>query len=302
MINHLSAPRANAVKAFFKTKDDCDLMGCYRWSQAVGASLLSVLNDFEVCIRNAIHRSLSQHYGSVDSFDWMGMNSYQGPHSMGGNYNSKVGLRGDIAKAYERASTKTPDGVIAELNFGFWENLINGLTHPSHANGGHHNLMANVLSSAFPHMGTPFDNQFKFRLIQLLKRIRLVRNRLGHHDSLRRVKEFDVNGNEGFWPRRPRQTIVSLKKFLERLTMILGWVEPKLVKRIKKTDYWHSLELLLDVNALGIYKFNGGEGNCILKTEAYVKAIRKNKYKKARSKSMKITSPKEFFYIQKMYS
>ena len=71
ILKHLTVPRLATVQAFFKTKTDQDLLGCYAWNQAVGAGLLPILGDLEVTLRNALHRALSQHFGNVDSFDWM---------------------------------------------------------------------------------------------------------------------------------------------------------------------------------------------------------------------------------------
>jgi hypothetical protein len=71
MLKHLTAPRLATIQAFFKAALEQDILGCYCWSQAVGAGLLPILGDVEVSLRNALHRALSQHFGNVDSFDWM---------------------------------------------------------------------------------------------------------------------------------------------------------------------------------------------------------------------------------------
>ena len=48
MLKHLTAPRLATIQAFFKTASEQDILGCYGWSQAVGAGLLPILGDFEV--------------------------------------------------------------------------------------------------------------------------------------------------------------------------------------------------------------------------------------------------------------
>lgn len=71
MLNHLAAPRMATISHFFSTQSEEDLLGAYAWTQAVAAALWPVMGDFEVFLRNALHRALSRHYGNCDSFDWM---------------------------------------------------------------------------------------------------------------------------------------------------------------------------------------------------------------------------------------
>nr|AKN35657.1 hypothetical protein [Enterovibrio norvegicus]AKN36417.1 hypothetical protein [Enterovibrio norvegicus]AKN40278.1 hypothetical protein [Vibrio splendidus]AKN40299.1 hypothetical protein [Vibrio splendidus] len=328
MINYLSQPRADAVENFFLTSSDSDLLGCYRWCQSTSSAFLSSFNDFEVCLRNALHFSLSQYYGGNDSFDWMGISglnanihSYPNPwnnlgalaghvsssasHSMG------VGARKDIVKAFLLAKNKTHDGVIAELSFGFWESLLKGLCHNSHANNGHATIMHDCLKRAFPHYEVnssivpavfgPWNVDFRDRLVRLINRIRKVRNRIGHHDSIRQIPEFNEDGVKGFVPREPRHTIVSLNKLRDRVLMICGWIDSGLKTEIKGSDYWHKLSTVLSKDSLGVFRFHGGKGDCYIRTVDYRNQVRKKKYQEARFKKMNIKKPIEFFFIRNMH-
>ena len=73
MLSHLTQQRLAPVRHFFRTQDDDDLLGCYAWAQAVSSGLLPILGDFEISLRNALHRSLSHYYSNqqTDSFNWM---------------------------------------------------------------------------------------------------------------------------------------------------------------------------------------------------------------------------------------
>ena len=71
MLSYLAAPRMAAISRFFHAASDDHQLGAYAWTQAVAAALWPVMGDFEVSLRNAIHRALSLHYGEVESFDWM---------------------------------------------------------------------------------------------------------------------------------------------------------------------------------------------------------------------------------------
>lgn len=272
MENHITAPRLAPIKQFFQTKSDTDLMGCYSWSQAVAAGLLPLFADFEVSLRNALHKALSNYYGNSDSSDWMipvknpkffanrSLPEYVSPHSMGQRTIRDIlslieKIQGKKGKNY----TVTPDDIVAGLSFGFWEVLINNLDHRTQPK----NLQRFILSSVFPHAPITAtlshgDVAFKNRVVGLLSRIRDARNRVGHHDSLWTLPEFDEYGVIGFIPRRPRNTIASLRLFAERLACFAGWVSPKPEVYIRKSDHWVTYQALLSREALAIYRRRGG--------------------------------------------
>lgn len=272
MQNHLSQARLATVAAFFDTKTPKDLMGCYSWCQAVGASLLPILGDYEVSLRNALHRALSQYYGHTDSFQWM-LKTRPNPakatnpkapdlawHRMNAKMHDDVSGVAEKIQRRSRGRVATPDDIVSQLSFGFWENLINGLTHKAHPAG----LRASVLAIAFPDgpaMGTPphGDEAFVAQMKGLLYQLRDIRNRMSHHDQLWKTAEFDARGNRGFIPRRPRHTINSLNKFLDRICWMASWIDPKIADHIRNSDHWWSLQALLSREALAVYRHNGGK-------------------------------------------
>jgi hypothetical protein len=122
-------------------------------------------------------------------------------HKMNGKTNEDIEK---IAQRYASSHSQrrpSPDDLVARLHFGFWEILIKNLDHESHPN----NLQYEILSSCFPNaplannsdFGTPL---FKNQVVSLMNRIRDIRNRIGHHEPIWRVGEFDANGTVGFLP------------------------------------------------------------------------------------------------------
>lgn len=268
---HFAAPRLGAFKKFFKTSSETEVLGCYAWNQAVASALFPLLGDFEVALRNALHGSLSRHYGGVNSFNWMlpvpnpahPSNPNLSPtlpslHGMTQKTRTElVSLNNKIAavkQAYGQAVT--PDDIIAGVHFGFWEQIIRGLNHPVHANG----LQQAVLCQVFPHAPglSNGDDGFKNVVLNLLKRFREVRNRIGHHESVLRTPEFNMQGTVGFIPRKPRHTVSSLSQFCERLLKVAGWIDPAIAHHMKQSDHWTSFQALLTRDALAAYRMNGG--------------------------------------------
>lgn len=274
MLTYFAAPRLATLQSFFKTKSDTDLLGCYAWNQAVAGGLFPVLGDFEVALRNALHVALSRYYGGVDSYNWMLPRANPAhtlnpaaPETLPSHHTLPTKTRNELAGLASQIQGKkgpsyivTPDDIVAGLQFGFWEQLIKSLSHGSHPTG----LQTAILSVVFPFAPTtaavPYGHaDFRMRTATLLKRIRDVRNRVGHHDALWAIPEFDGYGNLGFVPRRPRHTVVSLNKFCARLCEFASWIDPAVRKHIHDSDHWNSLQVLLSRDALAAYRYRGGK-------------------------------------------
>lgn len=268
MLNNLAAPRMAAVQNFFIATSQTDLLGCYAWSQAVSAALLPLLADLEVTLRNALHISLSQYYGGSDSFNWMmttpplqqgnhGKKPKPAAHRM--NPKSQENIVTAVRKLTRKRPLPTPDDIVAALPFGFWEQIINSLDHKSQPS----DLQDTILASVFPHApdlhrhphGSP---GFKLRVVNLLARIRDVRNRISHHDAIWKTPEFDPHGTTGFIPRSPRHTVNSLRLLAQRIAWLAGWVDPAITHHMQQSDYWWSYHALLDRDALTIFRITGG--------------------------------------------
>lgn len=269
MLTHLAAPRVATVQTFFQTTSHKDILGCYAWCQAVSSGLLPILGDFEVSLRNALHRSFSQHYGNVDSLDWMmtranpaaAHNPKAKPlpalHKM--NPQTQKDIKSAATKVGRRKSVVTQDDIVAALPFGFWEQIINALDHPSQPAG----TQAAILSKVFPNapdLATCAygDPAFKNRVVKLLFQIRDVRNRIGHHDAIWGIPEFNREGVVGFYPRRPRHTVNSLKLFADNIAWFAGWISPQVTCYMRNSDHWWSFASLLTKQALVVYRTMGG--------------------------------------------
>ena len=222
----LSEPRKSRFVSFFQAYDNDELQGVYRWHQAVSSSFLAILNDFEVVLRNVIHFSISNHYDTQanNSYDWMGIKTIvagSSPnnicHKLSGRrirdnkqqsykYTGTLGKIEDAVKQLQREGKHiSVDAVVAVLSFGFWPTVISDFK-----NRYRNQTRGPILSAMFPHAAS-HDIQLIVHIERLLKQIRLFRNRCGHHDSLLSFPEISENGHRGFYPRKPRHTINSLK-------------------------------------------------------------------------------------------
>lgn len=272
MLVNIGGPRLSTVQTFFKTESNKDMLGCYAWNQALASALLPLLSDFEISIRNALHKALSQKYGGKDSFNWMlpQANPLQSTSPNAPNLPSLHKMnkrsRDDAIKAAEQVEgkkpgyTATPDDVVGALNFGFWEILIKNLDFHGHPA----NLQEQILSTVFPSVPTQYAGQhgsqsFKNEIVDRLSRIREVRNRIGHHDALWKHPEFQATGTVGFIPRRPRHTINSYIVFSNRLLELVSWINPEIKRHILSSDHWATCDVLLSRRALALFRHKGGQ-------------------------------------------
>ncbi len=131
----------------------------YEWNTAISESLYGVLQGLEVALRNSFHRILSQALGRADWYDVCGLQPDQ---------------QEDVRKAKGRivrdGKVVIPCKVIAELTFGFWVSLVG----PAYAQS----IWDQHLHKAF------VANLGRKAVHKRLERIRKLRNRVAHHESI----------------------------------------------------------------------------------------------------------------------
>lgn len=157
----------------------------------------------------------------------------------------------------------------------------------------HNTRRSTLLGQMFPKApshDTTFINQF----VPLLTQIRLLRNRLGHHDSLLKFPEINSAGGVGFFPTRPRHTITSMNKMLGNMKMVLNWIDPALAIRLKDSDHWDRLERLLSIEMLGCYRFYHGKAHSYENGLAYRLHVKAAHLYKAKHKSRQAKYPIEY--------
>lgn len=124
-------------------------------------ALYLALSLLEISLRNAIHQKLKEYFN--DDF-WF-----------------KNQLPGEFQTAIQRAERKIQfqqktviaDGIIAELNFGFWNRLFNRY---------HAKLLWKPLRTIFVHL--PKQEKQRKNIDESLHRIRNIRNRVYHYEPI----------------------------------------------------------------------------------------------------------------------
>ncbi|MFF7705934.1 hypothetical protein [Pseudomonas sp. NPDC007930] len=131
--------------------------------------MLAPLHMCEITVRNAVAEALCAVYGP--RWPWQSTFEMSLPMPKGPGYNP----RRDLIDTRKRVPT--PDRVIVELKFKFWESLF---TRRHDAR-----VWIPQLFTTFPHL--PRDRsvaEHRQRLADDLKSIRLLRNRIAHHEPI----------------------------------------------------------------------------------------------------------------------
>ena len=144
----------------------------YLWNTAVSAAFYGPLQGLEVVLRNAIHRQLSERYGSA----WYA--------------NLDVGLdRGALGRIRQAVSELARDGspndiprIVATLSFGFWVSLLGsgGRLESGRKANYEMTLWRPALRQVFAHRATLTRRQAHGPLNEL----RILRNRIAHHEPI----------------------------------------------------------------------------------------------------------------------
>lgn len=166
--NLISAPRLKTYTQ--NTTSPAEALRLYTWNVEVSSAMWSELNAFEVILRNTIHETLSSGFGRGD---W-----WNDPRVVFNHPGSDqiTQAKTDAARAAGRNHRSSlPEDVVAALSFGFWTSLI-GL-------GG-----AEQYETKFwqPHLRKAFPRYTGTRgqLSKDLETIRLLRNRIAHHEPI----------------------------------------------------------------------------------------------------------------------
>jgi len=132
----------------------------YEWNTKLSEALYSINQGFEVTLRNAIHERMTMAFGSDRWYDCAPLQEEQAYQVQ----QAKQRIRHDGREI-------TPGRVVAELMFGFWTSLAG---------------TAYAQSLWDKHLHLVFREKRVGRKIvaKRLQKIRLLRNRVAHHESI----------------------------------------------------------------------------------------------------------------------
>lgn len=164
---HLPIPAVRLAKYRQSPESNLHMLTNYFWNMALSESLYPTLHGVELALRNTIHATLTNRYGTEEWWDR--------PHTLH-RYQ-----RDEVDKKRQRYFKKygvpiSPGHLVAELTFGFWVIVLSG-THVSNIWRWKRFLL---VDQAFPYRGS---NDLSV-LYTRFNEIRGLRNRVMHYERI----------------------------------------------------------------------------------------------------------------------
>lgn len=221
VLDLLSKPRTAPYQVTFRPSSDDEHLGCYMWAQAVSASFHPLLGFAEVVLRNAIHRSLSLQLSgqSSDSFAWYDRAMPNSVPLHGKSLAKVEELLCSGTPPIRRAIQPTPDAVIASLSFGFWPNVMEGLSM---------RFAPRTFTDVFPHHPNSKPKHWSYQpnqrpVVDRLKRLQELRNRVCHFEPVWKPHWLGVASTNTHWS----AAVHALRQLRDDVIELLGWCSPK---------------------------------------------------------------------------
>lgn len=277
----LPSVRSASYENFFGVPASSSQMeGCYAWCRFISSNLFLIIGDLEVIVRNQIHQAMSLYHSNnaSNSEDWLidtvtinfifsEYQKYRKPnlsiikksaqHLIKTNpfldkkCNSMVL---DCVIDFIKKNNRKPnlDDIVAGLNFGFWVQCLYSLSLPSNSTD-----LTKILGLLFPYNTGNFDLIFLKKQLDTMYRVKNIRNRISHQDSILRTPESNYPHQE-FIPKNSNQLINSLSKLLLLIENLVFSLDSTQSNNLKTAPYWSLLAIILDTNTLESFKQSGG--------------------------------------------
>ena len=207
--------------------DDDHAWALYRWNLDLAAATGPILSDFEVTLRNTLHRELARHLGRDD---WWTVSRLRLDQS---TQESLAAVTQRHRKKLAKGSVG-PGRVIADLTLGTWVQLLSkgGVTSIGQQVDYETRLWRPALRNGFDtgetnSRGAP-KRPTRKEVHRRAENMQQLRNAVAHHRRISEgIRRFRSSENE---PRVPLLTV------LDEATELLGWMCPELAELHRSSD------------------------------------------------------------------
>lgn len=245
VLNRLSLARTTPYGVAFQPGSANAQLGCYLWAQALSASVHPFVGMIEVVLRNAIHRSLSLQVSTQRhvSFPWYDRATPGAVPLRGKSLERIEELLSEGSPPVRKALQPSPDAVVAGLSFGFWPNLLEGLSS-RHAPRTFTDVFQHHPHSKPQHWSHEANRK---ALLLRIKRLQQLRNRVCHFEPVWKPHWFTPSGTLA---RHWSQAVAAFRMFHEEMQDLLGWSSPDTVAVYRSSFAWNWFNTLCTTHAV----------------------------------------------------
>jgi hypothetical protein len=167
----LSRPRIARYESSVVAEGELGLpaIALYIWNAQVSSAFMVPLHVCEVVIRNAVSEALTEVYGATWPWSRTFEESLPDARARSG-YSQRI----DLISARRQQTTGK---AIPELKFVFWQKMFTSRYDDR--------IWSGQIRKVFPHLpATKSEAEFRHEVHTSLERIRLLRNRIAHHEPV----------------------------------------------------------------------------------------------------------------------
>lgn len=229
LVDTISAPRLNTYITSFSCSENSAL-DKYHWNQALSSELYVLLHNIEVCLRNRIHTALSLYTSEVnkvaitDNYNWYDFFNFEIPDKK----DRSKKILGETGKAIELAKKKlrrkklpeNPQNVISNIDFGTWRHVltINSLIDNKTIQ------WSKITPKIFIYYKDINNSKKRRLLMDRLREIGLLRNRVAHLEPVWKYKQRTIGENVIAEPKTPEEIFSNLQKEIMANVRFLKWL------------------------------------------------------------------------------
>ncbi|WP_218015318.1 Abi family protein [Acinetobacter sp. NEB 394] len=251
LVDAISSPRLNTYKTSFNCNFDNDALKYYYWNQAISAEIYVLLHNIEICLRNRIHTALSLNISELnndtlsDNYKWYEFFDFNVPDKDDPT-KMVLGETGKVVasakrKLSQKRMRKTPQNVISNIDFGAWRHIF----QISHCKNGEVIEWDKINPKIFVHYGDIRNREKRKVVMDRLREIGLLRNRVAHLEPVWKFKERKIGNRVIAEPSSPTQIFSNLNQEIAATVRFLGWLCTDTYSFYIKTKSYKNLQKLI---------------------------------------------------------
>lgn len=265
MEKFFSPARIGAISSSLNTSlTPKQAIGMLFWEQQVASSIYPIIQIIEVSLRNSMNEVLKSRFGNSW---WNNLRSTSSCNSSPKCRCSLCSLKKSIKKAenrfkkeYARSkganynNTVALDDIISQTELSVWEDLLStSLYAPNSKQNGNYlypkslNKMFKGIPALYPSLNGN-ATQVLLNIKTLVYNVRLLRNRISHHDRLWTKSHLIGNSSK-----RKKDIINSISRKIDDIKNLALVISPELLKMIENWGLFNNIDEILSLDVLEKY-------------------------------------------------
>ena len=214
----ISLERLKSYEILCPSCTESEIIGAYHWNLLMCQALYPFIHSAEVALRNAINIAIAQKFNTKDWFDIVIKDKVS------------IDILTNVKKELARKKQFNHADIVASLTFGFWTSLLKKKIYRDQYNK--ERLWPDLIPVVFPRYERKGGDDRK-NIAQRFEEIKLIRNRLFHHEPIWKFKDSIS----------PESCIAELRRKFNDIYKAIGWISKSKQEYLKKFGFVESFKV-----------------------------------------------------------